>query len=320
MNHNLMLVLPCFNEEAVLPTSYKELVEKYDRWMNEKIISPSSKIVFVDDGSTDETWNLIKSYSTENNMIAGIKLSHNQGHQNALMAGLMYARGKCDFAISLDVDLQDDIEVIPDFISKYDQGTHIVYGVRSERKKDSFFKRTTAQMFYKLMNLFGAETVYNHADYRLMSAKALDALSQYDEANLFLRGIVPLIGLKSEKVYYSRKKRVAGESKYPLKKMINFAFNGITSFSVKPLRMISTFGMVCSVLSIAGLVYALISYFAGKAVPGWTAIVCSIWLLGGMLLLSIGVLGEYIGKIFSEVKHRPRYYIEEIIEKNENEE
>ena len=320
MNHNLMLVLPCFNEEAVLPTSYKELVEKYDRWMNEKIISPSSKIVFVDDGSTDETWNLIKSYSTENNMIAGIKLSHNQGHQNALMAGLMYARGKCDFAISLDVDLQDDIEVIPDFISKYDQGAHIVYGVRSERKKDSFFKRTTAQMFYKLMNLFGAETVYNHADYRLMSAKALDALSQYDEANLFLRGIVPLIGLKSEKVYYSRKKRVAGESKYPLKKMINFAFNGITSFSVKPLRMISTFGMVCSVLSIAGLVYALISYFAGKAVPGWTAIVCSIWLLGGMLLLSIGVLGEYIGKIFSEVKHRPRYYIEEIIEKNENEE
>ena len=164
MNHNLMLVLPCFNEEAVLPTSYKELVEKYDRWMNEKIISPSSKIVFVDDGSTDETWNLIKSYSTENNMIAGIKLSHNQGHQNALMAGLMYARGKCDFAISLDVDLQDDIEVIPDFISKYDQGAHIVYGVRSERKKDSFFKRTTAQMFYKLMNLFGAETVYNHAD------------------------------------------------------------------------------------------------------------------------------------------------------------
>ena len=320
MNHNLMLVLPCSNEEAVLPTSYKELVEKYDRWMNEKIISPSSKIVFVDDGSTDETWNLIKSYSTENNMIAGIKLSHNQGHQNALMAGLMYARGKCDFAISLDVDLQDDIEVIPDFISKYDQGAHIVYGVRSERKKDSFFKRTTAQMFYKLMNLFGAETVYNHADYRLMSAKALDALSQYDEANLFLRGIVPLIGLKSEKVYYSRKKRVAGESKYPLKKMINFAFNGITSFSVKPLRMISTFGMVCSVLSIAGLVYALISYFAGKAVPGWTAIVCSIWLLGGMLLLSIGVLGEYIGKIFSEVKHRPRYYIEEIIEKNENEE
>ena len=207
-----------------------------------------------------------------------------------------------------------DIEIIPDFISKYDQGAHVVYGVRSERNKDSFFKRTTAQMFYKLMSYFGADTVYNHADYRLMSAKALDFLSEYEETNLFLRGIVPIIGLKNDKVYYSRKPRLAGESKYPLKKMINFAFDGITSFSVKPLRIISIFGMVCTVISVIGLLYALISYFSGKTIPGWTAIVCSIWLLGGIVSLSIGILGEYIGKIFSEVKHRPRYLIEKIIE------
>ena len=314
MNHNMILVIPCYNEEQALPSSCKELVDKYNKWINQKIISPCSKIVFVDDGSTDKTWDLIRLYSAENHMVSGIKLSHNQGHQSALMAGLMYARGKCDFTISLDVDLQDDIEIIPDFISKYDHGAHVVYGVRSERKKDSFFKRTTAQMFYKLMNIFGAETVYNHADYRLMSAQALDFLSEYGETKLFLRGIVPIIGLKSDKVYYSRKLRVAGESKYPIKKMISFAFDGITSFSVKPLRIIVIFGMACTVFSIIGLLYALFSYFSGRTVPGWTAIVCSIWLLGGIISLSIGILGEYIGKIFSEVKHRPRYFIEEIIE------
>ena len=316
MNHNMMLILPCYNEEAVLPTSYRALTEKCSEWISDGLISSSSKIVFVDDGSADDTWKLIQSFSAENRMVTGIKLSHNQGHQNALMAGLMYAREKCDFAVSLDVDLQDDIDAIPEFITKYEQGAHVVYGVRSERKKDTFFKRTTAQAFYKLMNACGAETVYNHADYRLMSAKALDALSEYEEANLFLRGIVPLIGLKSDRVYYARKERAAGETKYPFKKMMNFAFNGITSFSVKPLRFISAFGIICSVLSVAGLLYALISYFSGKAVPGWTAIVCSIWLLGGIQLLSIGVLGEYIGKVFSEVKHRPRYFIEEIIENN----
>ena len=317
MENNVIIIFPCFNEKDVLPTTIALVEDKFKTWMENGTISQDSRVVFVDDGSTDKTWSIIKSASKVNCNLIGIKLSHNQGHQNALMAGLMYAKGKCSYAITLDVDLQDDIDIIPEMIDKYNQGCHIVYGVRNERKKDSFFKRTTAHAFYKIMNRFGAETVYNHADYRLMSSKALDALSEYDEINLFLRGIVPLIGLKSDVVFYQRKERIAGTTKYPLKKMVNFAFDGITSFSVKPLRIISAFGIVCSLLSVAGLLYALISYFMGRTVPGWTAIVCSIWLLGGILFLGIGVLGEYIGKIYSEVKHRPRYYIEEITNNDE---
>ena len=242
--------------------------------------------------------------------MAGLKLAHNAGHQNALLAGLMYAKDHADCAISLDADLQDDIDVIDDFLTHYSEGCEVVYGVRKKRDTDTFFKRFTAESFYKLMQSLGLEIVYNHADYRLMGKNALKALSEFREVNLFLRGIVPLIGFKSAKVYYDRKERAAGESKYPFKKMLQFAIEGITSFSVKPLKIISNLGIVISLLSSLGLLYALISYFTGNAVPGWTAIVCSIWLLGGIQLFCIGIVGEYIGKIYSEVKARPRYIIE----------
>ena len=312
MGNVLYIVVPCYNEEDVLPTTAEILHNKLQQMISDGLISDNSKILFVDDGSKDSTWDLIFDLCGNYRAINGIKLSHNRGHQNALYAGMMFAISKCDCLISIDADLQDDIDVLPEFVEKYRSGCHVVYGVRSERKKDSSFKRMTAQWFYKFMNLMGAETIYNHADYRLMSKKALEALSEYDEVNLFLRGVVPLIGLKTDKVYYARKERVAGETKYPLKKMINFALDGITSFSVKPLRLISSFGLTCSVLSVCGLVYALLSHFFGYTVPGWTAITCSIWLLGGIQLLGIGVVGEYIGKIFSEVKHRPKYFIEEV--------
>lgn len=318
MNKTLYIVVPCYNEEAVLPCTAKTLLDKLHQMAADEIVDKDSKVLFVDDGSNDSTWELISSYSSEHDEIVGIKLSHNQGHQNALFAGMMYSMPKCDFIISIDADLQDDVEVMPEFISKCNEGCHIVYGVRNERRKDTFFKRTSAQAFYKFMHLLGVQTVYNHADYRLMSKKALKALSEYDEVNLFLRGVVPLIGLKSDTVFYARKTRKAGETKYPVRKMINFALDGITSFSVKPIRLIAVFGLLSSILSIVGLLYALISFFAGNTVPGWTAITCSIWLLGGIQLLGIGVLGEYIGKIFSEVKHRPRYFIEEIVSNDKN--
>lgn len=312
-NNTLYLVVPCYNEEEVLPNTSSVLLEKLQQMVLSGIVSENSKILFVDDGSKDSTWNIISDQCANHREINGIKLSHNRGHQNALYAGMMYAMKYCDCLISIDADLQDDIDILPEFIEKYNEGCHIVYGVRSERKKDSLFKRVTAQWFYKFMNLMGAETIYNHADYRLMSRKALEALSEYDEVNLFLRGVVPLIGFKTDTVFYARKERMAGETKYPFRKMVNFALDGITSFSVKPLRMISSFGLICSVLSVCGLLYALISHFLGYTVPGWTAITCSIWLLGGIQLLGIGVVGEYIGKIFSEVKRRPRYFIEEIV-------
>lgn len=318
MNNVLYVVVPCYNEEEVLPNTSDALLGQLKEMIGCGVISEESKILFVDDGSSDKTWNLISKISDREKRVEGIKLSHNQGHQNALFAGMMYVKNKCDCMISVDADLQDDITVFPEFVKKYNEGCDVVYGVRNERKKDSAFKRFTAQGFYKFMNLMGAETVYNHADYRLMSRRALDALSEYKEVNLFLRGIVPLIGFKSDSVLYARKERTAGETKYPLKKMINFALDGITSFSVKPIRLISAFGMLCSILSVGGLLYALISYFFGYTVPGWTALTCSIWLLGGIQLLSIGVLGEYIGKIFSEVKHRPKYFIEEIVKNDEN--
>lgn len=311
---NLWLIIPCYNEEQILDYAMTELENILERLKQEGQISDNSKVVFVDDGSKDGTWEKIRLKCKSTSFFTGIKLSRNRGHQNALLAGMMFACGKCDCIISLDADLQDDISVIPDFLEKFRQGYQVVYGVRSNRETDTVFKKGSASLFYKIMKLLGAETIDNHADYRLLGNRALLALQDYKETNLFLRGVVPLIGFDSTTVFYSRKERTAGETKYPLRKMISFALDGITSFSVKPLRFISLIGILCSGLSVLGLIYALISYFANVAVPGWTAIVCSIWLIGGIQLLCLGVVGEYIGKIFSEVKHRPRYIIEDIIE------
>lgn len=305
------LVVPCYNEEEVLPETVKRLTAKLQQMQQAGLAGEKSRMLFVDDGSKDRTWELISAFSAQNPLVTGLKLAHNRGHQNALLAGLMEAKDRADCAISLDADLQDDIEVLDEFVQKFLEGCDVVYGVRKKRETDTFFKRTTAQGFYKVMRILGVETVYNHADYRLMSQRALDALSEYREVNLFLRGIVPLIGYRSDYVYYDRHERFAGESKYPLKKMISFALDGITSFSVKPLKIISNLGILVSVLSVGGLIYALISYFTGNAVAGWTATVSSIWLLGGIQLLCIGVVGGYVGKIYSEVKARPRYRIEE---------
>ena len=309
----LFLVVPCYNEEAVLPETNRILKEKMTALMEAGRIRKDSRILYVDDGSRDRTWEIISACHAEDALVSGLKLAHNRGHQNALFAGLMTARLECDCAVSLDADLQDDIDVIDGFLDKFEEHCDIVYGVRKKRETDSFFKRTTAQGFYKCMKLLGVDIVYNHADYRLMSKRALDALSEYTETNLFLRGIVPLIGYRTDYVYYDRKERMAGESKYPLKKMISFALEGITSFSVKPLKIISNLGILISCLSVLGLLYALISYLTHNAVAGWTAIVASIWLLGGIQLLCIGTLGGYIGKIYSEVKRRPRFHVEEYL-------
>ncbi len=306
-------VIPCYNEEEVLPETKKRLLEKLERMMGDGLADENSRILFVDDGSKDKTWELISRYHEENRLISGVKLAHNRGHQNALLAGLMTAKEYADCAISLDADLQDDIEVLDQFVRKYEEGCEVVYGVRNKRETDTFFKRFTAESFYRVMQKLGVDVVFNHADYRLMGKRALDALSDYREINLFLRGIVPLIGFRSDYVYYDRHERFAGESKYPLKKMIHFALEGITSFSVKPLKLISNLGILISVLSVFGLLYALISYLVGVAVPGWTAIVGSIWLLGGIQLLCIGVVGGYIGKIYSEVKGRPRFLVETLL-------
>ncbi|MDF1494395.1 glycosyltransferase family 2 protein [Caproiciproducens sp. CPB-2] len=311
MMPTVYLVIPCYNEEEVLPETVKRLTIKMNSMIKAGRADGKSRMLLVDDGSRDRTWELISGYCEENTLVSGIKLAHNRGHQNALLAGLMTAKEYCDCAISLDADLQDDIEVLDQFVDKFTDGCDVVYGVRNKRETDTTFKRTTAQGFYKFMKVLGVDVVYNHADYRLMSRRALDALSEYKEVNLFLRGIVPLIGYRSDYVYYDRNERFAGESKYPLKKMLSFALDGITSFSVKPLKMISTLGIVLSLLSILGLIYALVSYFMGLAVAGWTAIVCSIWLLGGIQLLCLGVVGGYVGKIYSEVKARPRFRIEE---------
>ena len=308
-------VIPCYNEEEVLPETVKRLTDKIQRMHAAGLASEKSRMLLVNDGSKDKTWELISRYNRENPYVEGIKLAHNRGHQNALLCGLMTAMEKCDCAISLDADLQDDIEVLDQFVEKYLQGCDVVYGVRNKRETDTFFKRTTAEGYYKVLKFFGAEIVFNHADYRLMSKRALEGLSEYKEVNLFLRGLVPLIGYRSDYVYYDRHERFAGESKYPLKKMIALALDGITSFSVKPLKLISNLGIVISILSVFGLLYALISYFTGSAVAGWTAIVCSIWLLGGLQMLCLGVVGSYIGKIYSEVKARPRYRVEEYLEK-----
>ncbi len=311
----LYVVIPCYNEEAVIEHTVEALTPVLNGLCGAGKISPQSRILLVDDGSKDATWAKIAALHEANSYVCGIKLAHNRGHQNALLAGLMEARKDCDCAVSMDADLQDDISVLEAFIDKFNAGTDIVYGVRNKRETDTFLKRNTALGFYKLMHLLGVEAVYNHADYRLMSRRALDALSEYKEVNLFLRGIVPLIGYSTDYVYYDRGERYAGESKYPLRKMLSFAMDGITSFSVRPLRMISVAGIVIGCLSVLGLLYALISKLCGVAVSGWTAIVCSIWLLGGIQLFCTGVVGEYIGKIYSEVKARPRYRVETFLKK-----
>ncbi len=307
------LVVPCYNEEDVLPETVKRLTEKMTAMIADGLADKDSRMLFVDDGSRDSTWELIENFSKENTLVGGLKLSHNRGHQNALLAGLMSAKEHCDCAISLDADLQDDIGVLDQFVEKFNEGCQVVYGVRSSRRTDTAFKRSTARSYYKFMKALGVEIVYDHADYRLMGKQALDALAEYKEVNLFLRGIVPLIGFRSDYVYYERHERFAGKSKYPLSKMLRFALDGVTSFSVKPLRIISNIGMIICCMSIIGLIYGLISFLTGSSVAGWTSLICSIWFLGGLQMFCIGIVGVYVGKIYSETKHRPRFIIEKEI-------
>jgi len=310
----LYLVIPCYNEEAVLPETSKRLKEKLTGMIESGMISSESKIAFVDDGSKDKTWELITALHQSDPIFSGVKLSRNKGHQNALLGGLMTVKEKADMVISMDADLQDDINVIDQMVEKYYEGHDVVYGVRNSRKTDTAFKKFTAQGFYKFMKLLGVEIVYNHADYRLMSRRALDGLAEFKEVNLFLRGIVPLIGYSSCTVEYERGERFAGESKYPLKKMLSFAFEGITSFSIKPIRMITTLGFVIFSISILMLIYFLIVYLIGKTVAGWTTIVISVWAIGGLQLLALGVIGEYIGKMYMETKARPKFIIETFLD------
>ncbi len=309
----LYLVIPCFNEEAVLLETCQRLTEKLNSMIKKKLVNERSRIVFVDDGSNDHTWEIIENLYKENEFVLGIKSSRNRGHQNTLLAGLMTVKGDCNLTISMDADLQDDIEVLDQFVKKYEQGCEIVYGVRGARKTDTFFKKYTAQWFYKLIRMLGADIVYNHADYRLMSSRALNELEKYKEVNLFLRGLVPLIGFQTDTVLYERQERFAGESKYPLKKMLSFAIDGITSLSIKPIRVISLIGIVLFVISIILSLNYMLRYFAGKTVQGWATIVISIWGIGGLELLSVGIIGEYIGKIYMEAKERPRYIIEKYL-------
>lgn len=313
MSDILYIVVPCYNEEAVLPETQKELGNKLSDMISTGAISEESRIVFVDDGSKDRTWELIEKYHSENSKIGGVKLAHNRGHQFAVLAGLMTVKDLCDMAITMDADLQDDIDVVDKFVEKYKEGCEVVYGVRNSRATDTFFKKTTAEGFYKIMQAMGVDIVFNHADYRLMSKTVLDALSEYKEVNLFLRGIVPLIGYKSDIVEYARKERFAGESKYPLKKMLAFAIDGITSFSIKPIRMITTLGVGALGVSAFMILWFIIGAVRGNTVSGWATIVVSIWLFGGLILLGLGVVGEYIGKIYMEAKGRPRFRVEKFL-------
>lgn len=312
-NHKLYIVIPCYNEEEVIIETTKRLTNKLNQMINDKLIAKDSKIMYVNDGSKDKTWELIIKLNQENKFVTGVNLSRNRGHQNALLAGLMTAKEMADIVISMDADLQDDINVMDEMIKNYLNGSDIVYGVRKSRRKDSWFKKHTAQMFYKFMKLLGVDVVYNHADYRLMSKRALDELENYKEVNLFLRGIIPLIGFHSSIVEYERQERFAGKSKYPLRKMINFAIEGILSFSVKPLRIITTFGFTIAFISFLFLIYVIIGHLLTGNVEGWTTIVTLICFFGGFQIFCIGVIGEYIGKIYSETKQRPRYIIEEVL-------
>ena len=309
----LSIVIPCYNEESALPYTFEALTKILQALIDDGKISPDSYMLCVDDGSKDKTWEVIETEHAQNPFVKGVKLAGNVGHQNALLAGLMAAKQDCDISISIDADLQDDTNAIIEMVDKANEGADVVYGVRSDRSSDTAFKRTTAQGFYKFMSLLGVKTVYNHADFRLMSKRALEGLSEFSERELFLRGIVPLIGYNTDYVYYSRKERVAGESKYPLKKMIKFATNGIVSFSTKPLEMITGLGFVITVLSILAFLYVLIGFFFGRTVAGWPSLMVSIWFLGGVQLLSLGIIGQYVGKTYSEAKRRPRFIIEKII-------
>lgn len=313
----LCVVIPCYNEEEVLEITIKELVNKMNILIKDNKISDKSRIALVDDGSKDRTWSIIESLCDKEVLIDGIKLSRNRGHQNALLAGLMTVKESFDAVVSMDADLQDDINAVDGMLEAFEEGYEVVYGVRSNRQKDTIFKKTTAQAFYKLLKVMGVDIVFNHADYRLLSQRALQGLAEYKEVNLFLRGIVPMVGYKSTEVTYVRNERAAGESKYPLRKMIEFALEGITSCSVKPLRLIAVTGFMIFALSILYSVYVLIVHFMGETVEGWTTIALSIWLLGGLQIFSIGMVGEYIGKIYLEAKARPKYFVAEYISDNQ---
>ena len=310
MCDTLYIVVPCYNEEEVLPETARRLGDKLRGLMAAGKISPKSRVLFVNDGSRDGTWGVISRLHAADPLFSGVDLSRNRGHQNALLAGLMTARDRCDMAVSMDADLQDDVDAVDAMVEKYSEGCDIVYGVRSSRKKDTFFKRVTAEGFYRVMNFLGAETVFNHADYRLMSRRALDGLAEFREVNLFLRGIVPMIGYTVGTVEYERGERFAGESKYPLKKMLSFAMEGITSLSTKPILL----GFLIFLVSLLMLVYSIVRWAHGDTIVGWASLICSVWAIGGLILLSLGVIGEYIGKIYLETKARPRFLIREILE------
>ena len=305
----LFIVIPCYNEEEVLPITAPMFLNKLLSLVHEGKIADASRIMFVNDGSRDRTWEIISELSRSDEHYIGISQSRNRGHQNAVLAGLMEARGKCDITISVDCDGQDDINAMDKMVDAYADGCDVVYGVRSSRETDTFFKRSTAQGFYKFLSLMGAEVVYNHADYRLISARALDALSEFHEVNLFLRGMVPLVGFKSTSVEYSRSERIAGESKYPLKKMIALAVDGITSLSVKPVRMIMSFGLTVALISFIGVIWAIVAAICGDTVAGWASTTCIVCFVGGVQLICMGIIGEYVGKIYMETKARPRYII-----------
>ena len=306
----LYIVIPCYNEEKVLPITSGMFLEKLKSLISEAVISDDSRIMFVNDGSRDSTWDIITKLSEEEKYFTGISLSRNRGHQNALLAGLLEAEPLCDITVSIDCDGQDDINAIDSMVREYFDGAEIVYGVRSSRETDTFFKRTSAQCFYKLMNRMGANVVYNHADYRLLSARVIKELANFKEVNIFLRGMIPLVGFKSTCVYYERHERLAGESHYPLKKMISLALNGITSLSTKPIRIITVFGFIVALLSFVGIIWSVITFVLGKTVAGWASLVTIIFFFSGIQLLSLGVIGEYIGKIYLEAKARPRFIIE----------
>ena len=308
------MVIPCYNEEEVLRVTAERMREKYISLAQQKLISPESRIVFVNDGSKDSTWDIIRElHEVSPNFFSGIDLAHNSGHQNAVLAGLMTVKDICDISITMDADLQDDINAVDEMVKKYYEGNQVVYGVRSARKTDTFFKKFTAESFYKFMKLMGADVVYNHADFRLMSRRVLEELAGFKEVNLFLRGMVPLIGFKSCSVFYERSERFAGESKYPLRKMISFAVNGITSFTTKPLKFITATGFIMSVMSVFAFIWAFVAKFAGFAELGWSSLLCSIWLIGGLQLFCLGIIGEYVGKIYAEVKHRPRFIVADFL-------
>ena len=315
MDTVLYIVVPCYNEQEVLPMTSLAFIKKLEELSDYELISKKSRVLFVNDGSRDATWDIISELSETYEWVEGISLSRNRGHQNALLAGLMYSKDRCDVAISIDADGQDDIAAMDDMLKAYNEGCDIVYGVRAARKTDTLFKRATAEGFYKFMKFMGAEVVYNHADYRLLSKRVLCELEHYKEVNIFLRGMIPLVGFKSTSVYYDRTERIAGKSKYPLRKMISLAVSGITSLSVKPIHLVTTFGILFSLLGFAGVIWAIVMAILKSTVAGWTSIVCIICLLGGIQLLSLGIIGEYIGKIYLETKNRPRYIIEKTTEK-----